>query len=174
MQKRLPKLFEEIEHYVDVAIPFMLVLLAVLIVLEFTNVVESYHGFLIWLDYFIVSFFIIDLAFKWYRVHDTLKFIKLYWIDMLAVFPFYTLYRLYSYTAEVVLAAEQSQKFFHEAVLLKETRVIQEAERASRIIKEGRFIRVFARALRVLRARWYVTSFHIHAASSLSHKKKKR
>jgi hypothetical protein len=172
--RKLPAFLEAVEHFIDLSIPFMLVLLGTLIVLEFTDVFESYHSFLVWLDYFIVAFFIIDLSFKWYQVRDSLKFIKLYWIDLLAIFPFYTVYRLYSSVAEVVLVTEQTQKFAHEAVLLKETKVIQEAEKTAKIIKEGRFIRIIARALRVLRARVYVTTFHLHAARSISKKKKKR
>lgn len=171
--RRLPSWLEGIEHFVDISIPFMLVLLAILIVLEFSDLIDAHHGFVLSLDYFIIAFFVIDLLFKWYRVHDSLKFIKLYWIDLLAVFPFYTIYRLYSYTAEIILATEQTQKLMHEAVLLKETKILQEAEKGTKIIKEGRFIRVVARVLRVLRARWYVTSWHIHAASSISHKKER-
>ena len=173
-RKNLPGWLAAIEHFVDISIPFMLVLLGVLIVLEFTELIDPHHGFILGLDYFIIAFFVADLAFKWYHVHDALKFIKLYWIDLLAVFPFYTLYRLYSYTAEVVLATERTQKLAHEAALLKETKVIQEAERSARLIKEGRFIRVFARILRVLRARWYLVSMHLHAAESIAHKKRKR
>jgi hypothetical protein len=172
--RRLPGWLEGIEHFIDISIPFMLVMLAVLIVLEFSDLIDPHHGFVLGLDYFIIAFFILDLSFKWYRVHDYLKFIKLYWIDLLAVFPFYTIYRLYSYTAEIVLATEQTQKLMHEAALLKETKILQEAERGAKIAREGRFIRVFARALRVLRARWYVASWHMHAASSIGHKKKKR
>src|SRR5574341_1710159 len=97
-RKNLPAWLESIEHFVDIAIPFMLVLLGVLIVLEFTELIDPHHGFVLGLDYFIIAFFVADLLFKWYHVHDALKFIKLYWIDLLAIFPFYTLYRLYSYT----------------------------------------------------------------------------
>jgi len=172
MKRKVPHWLWGVEHFIDIAIPFMLVLLGFLIILEFTPYVENYHGFVMWLDYFIIAFFIADLSFKWYRVHDALKFIKLYWIDLLAIFPFYTLFRVSRFASEAIFAGEEAQKILHESVLFRETKVLREAELGSKIIKEGKFIRLFARILRVLRARWYLTSFHLHAASSLNRKKK--
>lgn len=152
----------------------MLVLLGVLIILEFTHYVDDYHDFLMWLDYFIIAFFIADLCFKWYHVHNYLKFIKLYWIDLLAIFPFYTVFRVYRFAAEAAIATEEAQKFVHEAALLKEAKILREAEISSKILKEGKFVRLFARILRVFKARFYMTTFHLHAASSWTKKKDKR
>src|SRR5574341_1369057 len=146
--RKLPNWLWGIEHFIDVLIPFMLVLLGTLIVLEFTNVVEQYHGFVIGLDYFIIAFFIADLSVKWYHVHDVLKFIKYYWIDLLAIFPFYTLFRVYRFATETAIATEQAQKFAHEAALLKETKIAREADIGAKIIKEGKFVRLLARILR--------------------------
>jgi len=169
--RKLPNWLWGIEHFIDISIPFMLVLLGVLIILEFTDLVAPYHGFIVGLDYFIIAFFVIDLCFKWYHVHDVLKFMKLYWIDLIAIFPFYTLFRVYRFAAGAVAATEQTQKLLHETALLKETKIAREAELGAQIIKEGKFVRLLARILRVLRARWYVTAFHLHMAESLAHKK---
>lgn len=171
--RRLPRWLLSIEHFIDISIPFMLVLLGALIVLEFTHYVDDYHDFMVWLDYFIILFFVADLSFKWYRVHDSLKFIKLYWIDLLAIFPFYTVFRVYRFAAEIAIATEETQKLVHEAALLREAKILREAELSTKIIKEGKFIRLIARVLRVLRARWYITNFHLHAASSLNKRKKR-
>lgn len=165
MKKRLPPWLKAIERLVDKLMPVMLVLLAGVIVAEFTEWGHHNEGILITLDYFIITFFVVDLAFKWYETRDALKFLKLYWIDIIAVFPFYTLFRLYFVAAEIFAAGEQAQKFLHEAVLMREMRVLREAEKSARFLKEARFVRFFARGLRLLRARWYVTFWHFHKTS---------
>lgn len=165
MQKRLPDWLETIERIVDRAVPYVLVLLAVLIIIEFTHVADPYHDIFVTIDYFIVAFFVIDLCFKWFHTRDVLKFIKLYWIDIIAVFPFYAIFRVYFAATELFAAGEQTQKFLHEAVLLRETKLLREAEYGAKLAKEGRFIRVIARSLRILRARWYVTNWHLQKVS---------
>ncbi len=177
MKKRLPDWLERVERFVDYALPFMLVLLAILIVLEFFKIAEKYHDVILWLDYGVIAFFVIDLCFKWYHTRNVLKFIKLYWIDIIAVFPFYTVFRFYLAASEFIVAGEQAQKFLHEAVLVRETKLLREAEFASKVAKEGRVVRMIARGLRVLRARWYVTHWHLQKVSKgyrEEHQKKTR
>jgi len=165
VSKRLPGWLEAVEQLVDRAVPYMLGLLAILIIVEFTHVAEQYHDFIVQIDYFIVSFFIIDLCFKWYHTREVLKFIKLYWIDIIAVFPFYTVFRVYAAASEAFAAGESVQKFLHEAVLVRETKLLRETEYAAKFAKEGRLVRLFARGLRVLRARWYVAHWHLQKVS---------
>ena len=165
MKYKLPPWLETIERFVDRAVPFMLVLLAVLIAIELLNIGEAYHGVLVKIDYFIIVFFVVDLCFKWYHTRDVLKFIKLYWIDIIAVFPFYTFFRVYLAATEFFVAGEQAQKFMHEAVLLREAKLLREAEFGAKVAKEGRFIRVIARSMRLLRARWYVAHWHLQKVS---------
>ncbi len=164
-KKRLPVFLEKIEHIVDRAVPYILALLSLLIILEFTHVADEYHDVFIMIDYFIVAFFVIDLCFKWYHTRDVLKFIKLYWIDIIAVFPFYAVFRLYFSVTELFAAGESVQKILHESVLLRETKLLRESEYAAKLAKEGRLVRVIARSLRILRARWYVTHWHLHNVS---------
>jgi hypothetical protein len=170
-KEMLPDWLEKIEFFVDRAVPYVLVFLAVLIILEFLHVADQYHDLFVAFDYFIVSFFVVDLCFKWYHTRNVLKFIKLYWIDLIAVFPFYTAFRVYFAATELFAAGESAQKILHEAVLLRETRLLKEAELlreaeyGAKFAKEGRFVRVIARSLRILRARWYVAHWHLHNVS---------
>lgn len=161
MRRKLPPWLESIEHFVDRAIPYILILLLFMIVAEFTHYAAEYEEYLIYLDYFIISFFIIDLCFKWYHVHNAVKFIKLYWLDLIAVFPFYTFFRTYTAATELLAAGEPIQQVLHESVLVKETKLLQGA----RFAKGTRIVQIFARSLRLLRARWYVTHWHMHAVS---------
>jgi len=128
-------------------------------------------------DQIIIGFFVIDLCFKWNRTRDVLKFMKLYWIDIIAVFPFYTIFKVYFAITEAFAAGESVQKFLHEAVLLRETKLIKEAralrgaEYAAKFAREARILRIVPRFLRLLRARWYVTFWHMHDKSKKLHKR---
>lgn len=171
MRRKLPHWLESIEFFVDKSIPYVLVLLAIMIIAEFTHFAPEYEHYFVYLDYFVIAFFIVDLCFKWYHTHNALKFIKLYWIDLIAVFPFYAVFRVYFAVSELVAAGEPVQKILHETLLLRETKLLKEAtvlretEYAAKFAKESRFIRVLARSLRIIRARWYVTHWHLQNVS---------
>ncbi|MBW3016391.1 ion transporter [Candidatus Woesearchaeota archaeon] len=164
MKHKLPPWLSWIERFVDRSIPFMLVLLAVMIVVELLHLAGPYEPVMEKLDYLVIAFFVVDLCFKWYHVRNVLKFVKLYWIDIIAVFPFYAIFRVYFAAAELLAAGEPVQKLLHEGVLLRETKLLRGAEYA-KFVKEVRWIRVFARSLRILRARWYVAHWHMQAVS---------
>lgn len=170
MAKKLPKWLEDVEVLVDKAMPFMLILLTIIIAGEFFHWWEHVHDFIYTLDNFIIAFFIIDLCFKWHRTQSVRKFFKLYWIDIIAVFPFYALFRLYEF-----FALEQTQKVLHEAVIVRETRLLRELEamkiaETARFARQGRLIRIIANGLRLLRARWYVMhGYLVQAAKDKRH-----
>jgi len=166
-KQKLPEWLEKIEIFVDKSIPFLLILLTIMIVLELLNLDEGFENIFHYFDVLIVIFFVIDLCFKWNRTRNAIKFIKLYWIDIIAVFPFYAVFRLYAFAADFFAAGETVQKFLHETVLLRETKLLR-LEETAKFAKEGRFIRLFARILRVLRARWYVLHWHMQNAHKRS------
>ncbi len=154
------KLLKAIEKLVDRAIPLLVVILAVVIILEFTSDIKRLEPGITYLDYLIIAFFVVDLAFKWHRTKNILKFIRFYWIDILAVFPFYLMFRVYSSAAELLRIGEEiseSQKFAHEAVLLREAKVAREVSLLEKEAKPlVRMLRFFQRFLRVLRGRFYL------------------
>ncbi len=162
---KLPKWLEEIEYLVDKIVPYMLIVLTFLIALEFTHFAEEYHSLIVWTDNFIIAFFIVDLLFKWNHVKNAVTFFRLYWIDVLAVFPFYLIFRLYAFAAEITLAGEQTQKVLHEAALIRETKLIGQSKIITQLVREGKFLRAGARFLRLLRIRWYIAHGHMHGAS---------
>lgn len=155
--KKLPNWLHGIERFVDKAIPYMLVILTALIIIELTHIAKEYEQSLIIMDYIIVTFFVIDLLFKLYHTPKMSKFIRLYWIDIIAVFPFYTVFRAYSLAAGFVTAGEQAQKILHETVLLREAELIREVELGTKFSKDAKIVRLFARGLRMLKARFYIT-----------------
>lgn len=172
ISKKLPHWLEKVEQFIDKAIPFMLVILTVLIILEFTRYGVLYHDYIIVVDYVIITFFVVDLCFKWYHVRNIKTFVKLYWIDIIAVFPFYLVFRAFYLFREILILSEEAPKYLHELVLLRETKLLRELELAkflheaeyARLMKEARFVRVAARFLRVIRARWYLAYFGLKRA----------
>ena len=160
------KALKWIENFTDSIIPFLLVLLGIMIILEnplLTLVhLENYEPWITLIDYVIVAFFVIDLIFKWFKVKGILSFLKMYWLDIIAVFPFFLIFRLYIRLSTLVrIGAEirEAQQVVHEAVLIREAHLIREAEIAKelRLLKEMRpvlrVVRLFQRFLRFLKGR---------------------
>lgn len=176
---------QEFEHFTDHIIPWLVVGLAVVLILEnpFWTLVhlEEYEPWVTIFDSAVVFFFVIDLAFKWERTKNIRSFLKLYWLDIVAVFPFYLAIRTYTEFAGILRigeeATETAQKLAHEAVLLREAGAVKEAEvlaKESRLARQagiiGRSTRAGARLLRAMKGRFYVS---YHALMSI-HEKHKR
>src|SRR3989344_2282472 len=125
-----------IEVIVDKAIPYLVL---ILIIGEFTHysLIEENQDTVLLIDYFIVIMFIVDLSFKYYRVKSAKIFVKKYWLDIIAVFPFFLLFRLFE---EVLLffrlSSElvESQKVLHTGIEI--SRISREVSEEQRILKE--------------------------------------
>lgn len=186
IQKKFPSNIERelrtVEHFVDRVIPFLVVLLGLLIVADVTMDIHRFEPWVSYADWLIVGFFATDLVFKWRHVRKVTKFLKLYWLDILAVFPFYLLFRAYVVIAELVVAGEkikEAQQIAHEAILLRETKLLKEAEvftKEGRLAREAELIGKEARTLprmlrfgqRLIRFVWgtlHVTHGHLVLAS---------
>lgn len=175
----------EFEHFTDDIIPVLVVLLAIVLILEnpFWTLVhlEDYAPWPTVFDTTVVFFFVVDLVFKWFKTRNIRRFFKLYWLDIVAVFPFYLGFRVYAQFAGIFRLGEEisetSQKLAHEAVLLREARMFREAEevaKEARVAHEagvvGRSIRAVQRILRVLKGRFYAS----HRALVAIHKEHRR
>lgn len=165
----MKKWLHKIEVAVDRLIPFMLVLLLAVIVLElgFSRFVDE-HRLGIYLeiaDYTVIAVFVLDLGFKYVRIKPFAKFLKKSWLDILAVFPFFLVFRLaegiigavstaFSETAKVM------QSIFHESVeaetvVTEVEKIVKEGEKigkASRSARFTRFLRPILRLPRFLKA----------------------
>lgn len=157
----------KLEVLVDKSIPYLVLILLILIILDifYHEKTLPYENQILLLDYLIVLIFIIDLSFKYYRVKNAKTFIKKYWIDIIAVFPFFLIFRLVEEILILIRVSEgitESQKFLHTAVgiekiseiaredalILKE---IQEASKLERTSLLARIIRPLERVPRILR-----------------------
>lgn len=137
-----------IEYYVDRSIPYALLILLVIIIFEFSfpDLIEPYIGLVHGIDNFIILVFIIDLIFKYVRIKDFPRFFRVYWIEILAVFPVFLVLRLFEELAIITELGTGTQKVLHGVVEAeKEGRVIiRELERAGAESSRFRsFVRYF-------------------------------
>jgi hypothetical protein len=166
----------KIEVIVDKAIPPCLILLLGVIVLDlgFHEFVEAHHlhPYILVADYFVIFVFVLDLIFKWQRTKHVPLFMRKYWLDILAVFPFFLLFRLFEGSAgafSFVLSesTQTAQQLLHEGLevekegarLLREgekftkegSRVAREAEKFTKLGRSPRFMRFLRPILRIPR-----------------------
>jgi len=161
----------KVEYWVDKLIPYSLVLLLVVIILElfFTDFVHHNHleGTLANIDAGIILLFLMDLYFKWIRIRKIPKFLRRCWLDIIAVFPFILFFRLLEEVINIARFGDifkKVQSVLHETVEVEKevTKIAQSAEKmgkASRVriftnffTKYSRFVRPIARTPRFIKA----------------------
>ncbi len=164
----MKKGFHKVEHFIDKLIPYLVLILFVIIIITlfFHNISAKYAKTIHLADTIIISVFIIDLIFKFIRVRKIKKFIRLYWIDIIAVFPFYLLIRVIE---EIYLlfrlsdTIQESQSLLHlwtevaskeAGAIEKETgKIIRETEKFGKLSRSGflvRFLKPLTRIPRLL------------------------
>jgi|SRR3989344_3260388 len=162
------RMLESITHEL---IPYLLIGLAFVIIVD--NPLWSLYNLhqfettLFIFDAIVVFFFVTDLVFKWFKIKNATKFIKLYWIDLIAVFPFYLCFRLFSEISALFRLgseiSETTQKIAHETILIRETELLKEAKNIEevRMLRETKpFIRSLQfvqRSLRLVKGRFVLT-----------------
>jgi hypothetical protein len=146
-----------LEHFVEKAIPWLVMILIFILIGEFTVILEEYGYTLIilswpWteivvplvhsnasaieiIDKIIISFFVIDLYFNFFKKRTVLEFLKTSFIDILAIAPIGLLLEL-SRIGEAQTAIHVAGEVEKEAVKLEREAVeIAKMERSARIAK---------------------------------------
>jgi len=148
----------KIEVIVDKVIPLLLLILLFIIIGEvaFPHFIEKYHKSVMVIDWIIVVVFILDLIFKYLRMRNFPKFLRASWLEIIAIFPFFLVFRFLEGFAifEAGETISKSQKFLHigaevgkevGGALEEGARITQEvsrSERAVRILQPiGRFFK---------------------------------
>jgi len=146
----------KLELFIDKIIPYCLILLIFVLVLElgFHHFVVE-HGLLLPIeiaDYFIILVFVIDLIFKYIRVRDVPKFLRKYWLEVIAVFPFFLFFRLAELAfglSEVSGGIKTAQSITHStAEIEKEVAMLRESEK---VLREGEKVFKAERSMRLSR-----------------------
>lgn len=162
--EKQPSLRYKAEYTVDKIIPYLVILLLFVIIIEFFfhEIAEEYQAFISFADWLIVFVFVLDLGFKYERMRAVPKFLRKYWIEIIAVFPFFLMFRVFEEIGillGLVRAGEgvrEVQAVLHEGVELEKygknvVRAIEESGKVSRVERMSRFIRPILRTPRLAR-----------------------
>ena len=143
------KLLRKLEITVDKLIPYLLLMLLFLIIVEifFSHKIESYSIYVSRIDGIIITIFVLDLSFKFTHSKNIPNFLKKYWLEIIAVFPAFLVVRV---VEEFVTIANLGEtiSISQEALEIGEKTAIK----TSRLHYFSRFIRPLARFPRFLKA----------------------
>lgn len=111
--KKGGSLLHKIEHAIDISIPYFLVILLIITSIDifYAEMAHEYAYEMEIIDTAIISVFVADLAFKYKRARNFPEFVKFNWIDILAVMPFYMMFRFldeFILTSEIVKDGQQT------------------------------------------------------------------
>jgi hypothetical protein len=176
----MKKWLHKVEYITDRIIPYTLIVLFIIIIIDilFKENIGKYVIIIEILDGIIITIFLVDLYFKYQRVKNFKKFLRKYWLDIIAVFPLFLVFRMFE---EIVILSNllkesliTGQKVVHEGVEVeklgakfveaasKETKFIEgiekegmklvrEAEQAGRISRTGIFTKIIEPITRAIR-----------------------
>ncbi|MBI4738134.1 ion transporter [Candidatus Woesearchaeota archaeon] len=140
----MKKWYHDLEVLVDHLIPYLLIILLNIIIIEFffKEAAEKYHTLIVITDAFIVTVFFVDLVFKYLRTRNVPLFVKHYWLDILAVFPFFLVFRLFEALGLLgggVETISATQKVVHEGLEVEKegVKIIKEGEKLTKLFREG-------------------------------------
>lgn len=160
----------KLEHFIDKVIPYSLLVLLVIIILELGHfqIAVKYHKVIEAIDWIVIVIFALDLYFKYLRIKKFSTFLKKSWLDILAIFPFFLLFRVYEELSLLFRFSagelKEGQMVIHEVVELEKaapkftkegTRIVREVEEAGMVARSyrfSRFVRPLTRIPRFLKA----------------------
>lgn len=144
------KWYSWLEILIDSSAPFAVIVLLGIIIIEFFfhTIADTYHTLIQTLDYIILGIFVLDLLFKYNRIRKWDRFLRECWLDIIAIFPFFLIFRIFESVlifTELPKEIRQFQLILHEGVVLSEesARVIREAEEAGKISRIKAIVRMF-------------------------------
>jgi hypothetical protein len=148
----------KIEVWVDRLIPYSLFALLLIIGIEFYyhETAEKYHTIIGIADSIIVATFIVDLIFKYKRVHNIPLFFRKYWLEIIAVMPIAFFIRAFEF-AIPLQRIDVASDVAHGAIeagakwgiLVRE---VEATGQASRYVLSARYLTLLARMPRLLQA----------------------
>jgi hypothetical protein len=140
------------EIIIDRLVPFAVIGLLGIIIIDFffQDFKASYELYINIIDYIIVIIFVLDLLFKYLRIKNIKNFLKTCWLDIIAIFPFFLLFRVFESLLLITELPKEITSFqlvFHEGIAFsKETaKIVKEAEEVGKISRVKLIIGMFER-----------------------------
>ena len=137
------------EIFIDKVVPYALMFIIVHLIMNlfFKETIHRYEDLIIFFEFFLITFVLgFDLIFKYRRSVNKKYFFKHHWLEIIAVFPFMLIFRLFeeayliSRLVPVETSVASTQTVLHEIKgISKGTRIITEAELAGRVSRVGVF-----------------------------------
>jgi len=156
--------YKKLEILIDKLVPYSLAFIIIHFILLFIipDILRDYENILLFLEVFLVTVVLgLDVVFKYRRTQDKKNFFKHHWLEIIAVFPFMVVFRVFeefyliSRLAPLELAVTDSQTILHELrgadAAVDIVREAQLTGRASRIGLFNKMFRPITRIPRFLR-----------------------
>ena len=164
-------LWEKIERYNTHLIPFALVALFIIIILELFVHVKNplIQGIIHIVDYVVIAIFIVDLIFLAIHSKNTRYFFRNYWLDILAVFPLGLLFT--TVERAFIVLVETERIVLGQAIIHETLEVEKIAAKEGVLLKESKFLRTLRVIPRILRL---ITKSHFFQNVTARHRKARR
>ncbi len=140
----MKKWMHKAEKIIDEIIPAMLLVFIIMIMFEvfFPDIAAPYKNHTDLFDSALIGIFMADLFFKYQRARNFGKFLKKYWLQILAVIPFYIVFRVFEYL-ELAQIASTGVKLVNETTMF--------GRGPAMIVREAQSTEGFSRTYRLLR-----------------------
>jgi hypothetical protein len=147
---------EYIEETVDkLVIPSLIAVAAIVIAeLFFKEMAYNFHTQIVIIDNIVISIFVIDVAFKLYRATNWEGFLREHWLEIIAIVPFFLVFRLLEGIFIAVNTIEKGQHVAHLAEGARSSRfaVYFRGPEVARSTKLGGLFRAISRSPRLAKA----------------------
>jgi hypothetical protein len=152
----------KVNKITDKIMPYALVLLIIVIILEFAVHIENHtvHLIIQIADYVIISFFVVDLISIYFLSPNLKYFFKNSWLDILAVMPFGLIFRVGRSVIRIGQATERialGQGVLH-GILKSEKLVVFLA----RFEKLSKFFRFISKGIKKIKNSSFFSKLHDH------------
>lgn len=144
------KYYSWFEILIDHLVPFAVIALLAIIIIDFffLEFKLQYELYINIADYTILLIFALDLFFKYLRIRNINNFLKTCWLDIIAIFPFFLIFRVFEsllLLTELPQQAKTIQLVFHESVAFSQetSKIIKETEAAGKVSRVKMIIRMF-------------------------------
>jgi len=147
--------WDKLRNWTDTLVgPALLIILVVILMEIFLpDLAHRYHTAILVADYSAIAVFVIDLGFKFQRASKWKKFLRKYWLEIIAIMPGFIIFRVLDTFFVVTRSAELSQDAIHLLTRSERLAVIAGSSELSRAARFERVMLGFARTPRLARAK---------------------
>lgn len=147
---------KKIERITDTLIVPALLAIFIIVILElfFTDTAHHYHSLISTADTVVISIFVIDVLFKFRRASTWEGFLRNHWLEVIAVMPFFVVFRLVEGIFIAVDIVDLGQHTAHLAEGARSSRFAGffKTSELGRSTRFGQFMRAISRSPRFAKA----------------------